>query len=88
MPNIFFNWPAGIVIAAEQINPVITGCEIKFTINPSLHKPTEIKIMPVKKLSVTAILGSDVTSGGTLSGLINYYGSSNMPKRILAVVVL
>ena len=52
----------GIVIAAEHIKPVMTGCEIKFTINPSFSKPTIIRIKPAKKLKVTAIFGSDVIS--------------------------
>ena len=54
----------GIVIAAEHIKPVITGCEMKFTINPSLSKPTIIRIKPAKKLKVTAIFGSEVISAG------------------------
>ena len=52
------------MIAAEHIKPVMTGCEIKFTINPSLSKPTIIRIKPAKKLNVTAIFGSDVISAG------------------------
>ena len=59
-----FKTLAGMVMAAEQIKPVITGCEIKLTINPRRHKPRAIRIIPVKKLSVTAIFGSDVISGG------------------------
>ena len=52
------------MIAAEHIKPVMTGCEIKFTINPSLSEPTIIRIKPAKKLNVTAIFGSDVISAG------------------------
>ena len=31
-------------------DPVMTGCEIKLTINPSFSSPTNIRINPVKKL--------------------------------------
>ena len=71
MPKTFGNWPAETVIDTELINPVITGCEMKLTINPRRHNPSPIKIIPTKKLSVSTIFGSEVRSSSTFDTTLN-----------------
>ena len=58
-PKIFGSCFSGMVKAAELINPVKVGVEIKSTIGPRRSSPIRIKIHPLIKDSSSASCGED-----------------------------
>ena len=48
MPKICFNWFKPIIIAAADVNPLITGFDKKLTKKPSLKIPKANCISPIR----------------------------------------
>ena len=66
-PKSFFTWPVDMVTEAAQMKPVMTGWEMKLTMNPSLARPRATRIIPTKNDRVTAMFGSEMWSIGWFS---------------------
>ena len=69
-PKILLTCPDAIVIAAADVNPAITGTDIKSITTPSLSIPRTRIIMPLKNARSTAKSGPFCTYDAVIRAII------------------